>query len=151
MKISVVVDGQDLEFEAEPRALLGQVLRDQAGVGVRLDCETSTCGSCTVLLDGAPVKSCALLGVMVEGETVTTAKGLSGEYDNPAVRALNKDVLPCGECRDSVQVMVASVASTNPTSSRRDYARALSGTVCRCVGYQTILDAIMAAQAGEAS
>jgi len=150
MKISLEVDGKDVEFDAEPRMLLGQLLRDDADAPLRLDCETSTCGACTVLLDGAPVKSCALLAVMADGESITTSEGLTEAYDVPAVRALTDDVLPCGECRGAVQVVVASVARSKPAASRSDYARALSGTVCRCTGYQVILDAIVAATGDQA-
>lgn len=150
MKISVELDGTDTEFDVEPRTLLGQMLRDNAGVSdVRLDCETSTCGSCTVLLGGDPIKSCAMLGVMADGERITTVAGVGSGLESSVVRMLDSDdVLPCGECRPAMQLVVVALLRAKPRASRDEVARALSGTVCRCTGYASVVDAIEAAVCG---
>lgn len=148
MEISVEVDGREAKFDVEPRALLGQVLRDDADAdAVVFDCETSTCGSCTVLLDGVPVKSCAVLGVMADGSSVTTAAGLSATGPEAAVAEVlrSPDVLPCGECRHAFTVVAAALVREEPRPSREAVARALSGTVCRCTGYAPVVDALVEA------
>jgi carbon-monoxide dehydrogenase small subunit len=148
MDLSLRVNGHETALEVEPRQLLGQVLRDECGLGeVRLDCETSTCGSCTVLLDGAPVKSCALLAPMAAGAAVTTASGLSRtDAAGSALAALDSSALPCGECRPAMEVVVAALVQSGRPSAD-DMARAMSGTVCRCTGYRSVVDSVMSAVA----
>jgi carbon-monoxide dehydrogenase small subunit len=147
MKISIELDGSETAFDVEPRTLLGQLLRDQGGVsGIRLDCETSTCGACTVLLDGEPIKSCAMLGVMADGERITTAAGLGSGPEAVVTSVLDSDdLLPCGECRQAMQLVAAALVRAQPQATRAEIARALSGTICRCTGYQTVVDAIKTA------
>jgi aerobic-type carbon monoxide dehydrogenase small subunit (CoxS/CutS family) len=130
MDVSLTVNGRETTLSVEPRQLLGQVLRDDCGIDVRLDCETSTCGSCTVLLDGDPVKSCAGLP--------------RHDVVGRAVAALeDRSVLPCGECRPAMQVVVASLLQSAARCSTDDVARAMSGTVCRCTGYRSVVDAVV--------
>jgi aerobic carbon-monoxide dehydrogenase small subunit len=145
MDVSLTVNGRETTLSVEPRQLLGQVLRDDCGIDVRLDCETSTCGSCTVLLDGDPVKSCAVLAPMASGAMVTTAAGLPRhDVVGRAVAALeDRSVLPCGECRPAMQVVVASLLQSAARCSTDDVARAMSGTVCRCTGYRSVVDAVV--------
>lgn len=148
MEISVEIDGRVAKLDVEPRALLGQVLRDDAAIDqVRLDCETSSCGACTVLLGGVPVKSCAVLAVMADGESVTSAAGLGHTETEAAIsRTLgSSDVLPCGECRHAVTVVATAVAREEPRPSREALARALSGTMCRCTGHGPVVDAVVRA------
>jgi carbon-monoxide dehydrogenase small subunit len=152
--LSMTVNGRETTVSVEPRQLLGQVLRDECGIDdIRLDCETSTCGACTVLLDGSAVKSCALLAPMAAGGQVTTASGLSRDDGlgglGAALKALDEaSTLPCGECRPAVQVVVAGLLQRSATPSSDEVARALSGTVCRCTGYRSIVDAVVAASNG---
>jgi carbon-monoxide dehydrogenase small subunit len=149
--LSLTVNGRETPVAVEPRQLLGQVLRDECGIDdVRLDCETSTCGSCTVLLDGSPVKSCAVLAPMAAGTQVTTSSGLPRDDRLGAVLGALDDaaVLPCGECRPAVQVVVAALLQDGAAASAPDVARALSGTVCRCTGYRSVVDAVVKASAG---
>jgi carbon-monoxide dehydrogenase small subunit len=151
MEVSLTLNGCPRTVDVEPRQLLAQVLRDDCGLDdVRLDCETSTCGACTVLLDGDPVKSCAVLVPMADGSEVTTASGLTWEDRLGAVlRAIESaDVLPCGECRPSVAVVTAAVLRSRPRPTADEVARALSGTVCRCTGYASIVDAVVTAELG---
>lgn len=144
MRITLDVDGEPTELDVEPRALLGQLLRDDLSAsGVRLDCETSTCGACTVLLEGRPVKSCAVLGVMADQRPITTAAGLGSGVEGDLAAALDsRDVLPCGECAQAVQLVLAALLRSNPDASRDEARRALSGTICRCTGYQKVVDLV---------
>jgi carbon-monoxide dehydrogenase small subunit len=153
MELSMTLNGRETVVCVQARQLLGQVLRDECGHDdVRLDCETSTCGSCTVLLDGDPVKSCAVLAPMAAGGQVTTASGLSRDDGLGGVLDLLDDdsVLPCGECRPAMQVVVASLLQDGSRRSAHEIARALSGTVCRCTGYRSVVDAVIRATAGQA-
>jgi carbon-monoxide dehydrogenase small subunit len=143
--LSVTVNGRAMSLPVEPRQLLGQVLRDQVGDDLRLDCETSTCGSCTVLFDGDAVKSCALLAPMAAGAEIVTREGLprSGVHGRVLDALDDSSVLPCGECTAAVEVVVAALLKSNPMPTQDDVARALSGTVCRCTGYQSVVDAVL--------
>lgn len=145
VRISFELNGAPTSLSVEPRQLLGQLLRDDCELSeVRLDCETSTCGSCTVLLDDLAVKSCALLAPMVDNGRVTTSRGLPTTGTVGAVlRSLDTaDTLPCGECRPAVQVVVAALLDASPRRTDEEISRALSGTVCRCTGYRSIVEAV---------
>lgn len=151
MRISIELNDTSTELSVQPRQLLGQVLRDDCELSeVRLDCETSTCGSCTVLLDGLAVKSCALLAPMVDQARVTTSRGLSTVGDAAAaLRALDDpDALACGECRPAVRVVVAALLDSASRPTDEEIARALSGTVCRCTGYRALIEAVQKAIEG---
>jgi aerobic carbon-monoxide dehydrogenase small subunit len=151
MEVSLTLNGCPRTLDVAPRQLLAQVLRDDCGIDeVQLQCETSTCGACTVLLDGDPVKACAVLAPMADGSEVTTASGLPRDDALGAVLdALERpDVLPCGECRSSVAVVASALLRSRPQPTGTEVALALSGTVCRCTGYASIVDAIVASQAG---
>jgi carbon-monoxide dehydrogenase small subunit len=152
MKLSMTVNGQETVNEVEARQLLGQVLRDAVGDDVRLNCETSTCGSCTVLLDGDPVKSCAVLAPMAAGAEITTASGLSPAGRAGEVLRVLEDfaVLPCGECRPALQIVIADLLSSDAQPSAEEIARAMSGTVCRCTGYTSVVEAVVTASSGQA-
>jgi carbon-monoxide dehydrogenase small subunit len=148
MDVSIEVNGGNAVLDVEARALLGQVLRDDLRLGsVQLDCETSSCGACTVLLDGDPVKSCAVLAVMADHRTVTTAEGLQADAVAEALLAhvADGELLPCGECTGAVVVVATALLRVTPRPSGEQVARALSGTMCRCTGYRPIIDAILRA------
>jgi aerobic carbon-monoxide dehydrogenase small subunit len=154
MEVSLTLNGSPRTVDVAPRSLLAQVLRDDCGLDdVRLDCETSTCGACTVLLDGDAVKSCAVLAPMADGSEVTTVSGLPRHDRLGAVLSAieSPDVLPCGECLPAVSVVTAALVQSRPDPSAREVARALSGTVCRCTGYASVVDAVVAARTTEAT
>jgi carbon-monoxide dehydrogenase small subunit len=145
MQVSLRLNDNDVLLDVEPRALLGQVLRDRLGAeGVRLDCETSTCGACTVLLGDQPIKSCGLLAVMADGENVTTVDGVGSDAREAAVVSALADpaVLPCVECRHAMQLVAVALVRSTPRPTPADVSRAISGTVCRCTGYRPIVDAV---------
>jgi carbon-monoxide dehydrogenase small subunit len=153
MDLSFEVNGGGTAIDVEARALLGQVLRDDFRLAsVRLDCETSSCGACTVLLDGDPVKSCAVLAVMAQDRAVTTVEGLATDPVAASVLAHvgGADVLPCGECTAAVVVVATALLREVPRPSAEQVSRALSGSMCRCTGYRPIIDSVLRAAEAKA-
>ena len=145
--VSLTVNGIPHELELEPRELLVYVLRDRLGLtGTVVGCDTSSCGACTVLLDGESVKSCTVLGVQADGCELTTIEGLS---ENGALHPLQQafhehHALQCGYCTSGMIIAAASLLDENPHPSEGDIRHALEGNICRCTGYQNIVDAIAA-------
>jgi carbon-monoxide dehydrogenase small subunit len=150
VNISLHINGQPREFEAEPRTLLVHLLRDEAGLtGTHVACETSVCGACTVLLDGKAVKSCTVLAVQAEGGEVTTIEGLaSGGMLHPLQEQFwEKHGLQCGYCTPGMILAAWQLLERRPSPSEEDIRHGLEGNLCRCTGYQHIVDAIQAAAA----
>jgi carbon-monoxide dehydrogenase small subunit len=154
-RISVNVDGVQHEHDVEPRLLLVHYLRDRLGkTGTVVGCDTSNCGSCTVLMDGASVKSCTVLAVQADGSEITTIQGLSaGTGLHPVQQAFHdQHGLQCGYCTPGMIMAVVDLLSDNPDPTDGEIRKGLEGNLCRCTGYENIVRAVRqaaSAQAGE--
>jgi carbon-monoxide dehydrogenase small subunit len=143
--ISLTVNGETHQLDVEPRRLLVQVLREDLELtGTHVGCETSQCGACTVLLDGAAVKSCSVLAVQADGSSVTTIEGLAPEGELHPVQAAfrEKHGLQCGFCTPGMIITAADLLARNPHPDDRQIRHAIEGNICRCTGYQNIVAAI---------
>ena len=143
--VSLTVNGVPHELELEPRELLVYVLRERLGLtGTVVGCDTSSCGACTVLLDGESVKSCTVLGVQADRCELTTIEGLSEDGTlNPLQQAFHEHhALQCGYCTSGMILAAASLLDENPHPTEDEIRHALEGNLCRCTGYQNIVDAI---------
>jgi carbon-monoxide dehydrogenase small subunit len=148
--IATTVNSVRREAEVEPRQLLVFFLRETLGLtGTNVGCDTSSCGACTVLLDGESVKSCTLLAVQADGREVATIEGLSGNGSlHPIQEAFHQDhALQCGYCTPGMIMAAAGLLSENPEPSEHEIRQALEGNLCRCTGYQNIVQAIADAAA----
>jgi carbon-monoxide dehydrogenase small subunit len=147
-RIEVTVDGVRYADEVEPRLLLVHYLRDRLGkVGTPVGCDTSNCGACTVLLDGASVKSCTVLAVQADGAEITTIEGVAknGEL-HPVQRAFHEQhALQCGFCTPGMIMASIDLLEANPTPTDEEIRHGLEGNLCRCTGYQNIVRAVRAA------
>ena len=147
-RIEVTVDGVRYADEVEPRLLLVHYLRDRLGkVGTPVGCDTSTCGACTVLLDGASVKSCTVLAVQADGAGITTIEGVAknGEL-HPVQKAFHEQhALQCGFCTPGMIMASIDLLEANPTPTDEEIRHGLEGNLCRCTGYQNIVRAVRAA------
>ena len=149
-EIQIRVNGKSYESQIEPRLLLVQYLRDTLGLtGTHIGCETSICGACTVLLDGKAVKSCTVLAVQASGAEVTTIEGLAalgpanGNGLHPVQEGFwEKHGLQCGFCTAGMILASVELLRTNPNPSQTEIRNALSGNLCRCTGYQHIVQAV---------
>ena len=148
--ISVNVNGKQHEAEVEPRQLLVYFLRETLGLtGTNVGCDTSTCGACTVLLDGKTVKSCTVLAVQADGDQVTTIEGISSDGElHPMQQAFHEHhALQCGYCTPGmIMAAIGLVEESGGNLSERDIRLGLEGNLCRCTGYHNIIKAIEAAQ-----
>ena len=149
-RVSFAVNGVQHELDVEPRELLVYVLRDRLGLtGTNVGCDTSSCGACTVLVDGEAVKSCTMLGVQAEGVDVMTIEGMAtnGEL-HPLQQAFHEHhALQCGYCTPGMVMAVASLLADTPNPSEAEIRKALEGNLCRCTGYQNIVEAVQSAAA----
>jgi carbon-monoxide dehydrogenase small subunit len=154
VSISVTVNGERHEAEVEPRTLLAYYLRDTLRLtGTHIGCDTSTCGACTVHLDGRPVKSCTVLAVQANGREVTTIEGLAPDGGlHPMQEAFwNEHGLQCGYCTPGMIMSAAALIERNPDPTVDDVRHALEGNMCRCTGYHNIIRAVLkAAEVGKA-
>ena len=153
MQITVTINGTSEAGDVEPRRLLVDFIRTDLGMtGTHIGCDTTSCGACTVLLDGRPVKSCTVLAVQADGREVTTVEGLGQNGDLHPVQAAFKEHhgLQCGFCTPGMMLVGASLLESNPTPSDDEVRWAISGNICRCTGYMNIVAAIQAA-GGEGS
>ena len=151
--LTLVVNGEERSLEVEDRTLLVHALRDGLGLtGAHIGCDTSQCGACTVLLDGHAVKSCSVLARQAEGRGVTTIEGLSRDGElHPIQRAfVEHHGLQCGFCTPGIILTAADLLSRGGSPSDEEIRHALRGNLCRCTGYQGIVESIRAA-AGAAS
>ena len=146
--ISVTVNGEAHTATVEPRLLLADLLREVLGLrGTHLGCEHGVCGACTILLDGEPVRSCLLLGVQADGREVTTVEGLAdADGLHPLQEAFREHhALQCGFCTPGFLLTALYLIDGDPAIDERDekeLREALSGNLCRCTGYQNIVDAV---------
>jgi len=147
-RVTVTVNGSREEAEVEPRQLLVYFLRNQLGLtGTNVGCDTSSCGACTVLLDGESVKSCTVLAVQADGCEVTTIEGLaSGDELHPVQQAFHEQhALQCGYCTPGFVMASVSLLRENASPSEEEIRQALEGNLCRCTGYHNIVRAVQAA------
>jgi carbon-monoxide dehydrogenase small subunit len=147
-RISLTVNGTRRDLDVEPRRLLVQVLREDLGLtGTHVGCDTSQCGACTVIMDGAAVKSCTVLGVQADGSSVTTVEGITpAEGLHPMQNAFwEQHGLQCGFCTPGMIMTAVDLLAHNPDPSDGEIRHALAGNYCRCTGYQNIVAAIRSA------
>jgi carbon-monoxide dehydrogenase small subunit len=147
----LTVNGTRTELDVEPRQLLVHALREQLGLtGTNVGCDTSTCGSCTVHLDGEAVKSCTVLAVQADGRNVMTIEGLGAGGLHPVQRAFTENhALQCGYCTPGMIMAAASLLQDIPNPTEQEIRHGLEGNLCRCTGYHNIVKAVQAA-AGQA-
>jgi len=143
--ISINVNGVDHHDEVEPRLLLVHYLRDLLGLtGTHIGCETSICGACTVLLDGQAVKSCTMFAVQANGANVTTIEGLAanGKLHPMQEGFWEQHGLQCGYCTPGMIIAATQLIDRNPNPTRAEIRHGLEGNLCRCTGYQHIVEAV---------
>jgi aerobic carbon-monoxide dehydrogenase small subunit len=152
-RVALTVNGTLHELDLEPRELLVYVLRERLGLtGTNVGCDTSSCGSCTILLDGESVKSCTVLGVQADGTTVTTIEGLAGPDGalHPVQQAFHEHhALQCGYCTPGMVLAAVSLIESGRASSEEEIRSGLEGNLCRCTGYHNIVKAVQAAAGAE--
>jgi carbon-monoxide dehydrogenase small subunit len=145
MKVSINVNGAPRSGDVEPRVLLVDFLRSNLRLtGTHIGCDTTSCGACTVLVDGVPVKSCTLLAVQVNGRNITTVEGLAnGATLSPVQAGFHEEHgLQCGFCTPGMMLVATALLERNPNPTEDDIRWAISGNICRCTGYMNIVKAI---------
>lgn len=148
MNVSMVVNGQQAEDDVEPRLLLVHYLRDVVGLtGTNIGCDTSSCGACTIHLNGQSVKSCTVLAVQADGAEITTIEGLAdGAVMAPMQQAFQDEHgLQCGYCTPGMVMAATSLLEENPDPTEDEVREGLEGNLCRCTGYHNIVRAVLAA------
>jgi carbon-monoxide dehydrogenase small subunit len=148
MRVSITVNGQVQDHDVEPRTLLVQFLREASGLtGTKIGCDTSSCGACTVLLDGESVKSCTIFAAQADGGSVTTIEGLAnGDELHPVQQAFHENHgLQCGFCTAGMVMATVSLLDENPNPTEHDVRYGLEGNLCRCTGYHNIVKSVLAA------
>ncbi len=146
--VTVTVNGTQYEADVEPRTLLVYFLREQLGLtGTTVGCDTSSCGACTVLVNGESVKSCTMLAVQADGSDITTIEGLAQDGSlHPVQQAFHEHHgLQCGYCTPGMILAAVSYLKENPDPTEVDVRLALEGNLCRCTGYHNIVKAVLAA------
>ena len=145
MKVAMTVNGAEKVGDVEPRVLLVDFLRTNLALtGTHIGCDTTSCGACTVLLDGEPVKSCTLLAVQVEGRQITTVEGLGqgAALDPIQVGFHQEHGLQCGFCTPGMLMVGAALLARNPNPTESEIRWAISGNICRCTAYMNIVKAV---------
>jgi carbon-monoxide dehydrogenase small subunit len=148
VKVRLTVNGQDRSDDVEPRLLLVHYLRQHLGLrAANVGCDTTSCGACTVLLNGKSVKSCTVLTVQASGQEVTTAEGLAPEGDlHPVQRAFRAEHgLQCGFCTPGMVMAATGLLAENPHPTEEEVRAGLEGNFCRCTGYHNIVRAVLTA------
>jgi carbon-monoxide dehydrogenase small subunit len=152
VKVTITVNGEKTSHEVEDRTLLVHHLRDVVGLpATNIGCDTSTCGSCTVLVNGESVKSCTVLAAQVDGDEIETLEGLAGdngEMDVVQNAFQQKHALQCGFCTPGMVMAATSLLRENPDPTEEQVRMALKGNLCRCTGYHNIVQAILSAAEG---
>jgi aerobic carbon-monoxide dehydrogenase small subunit len=147
-RVALSVNGERHELELEPRELLAYVLRERLGLtGTNVGCDTSSCGACTVLIDGESVKSCTMLGVQADGREITTIEGLAQNGDLHAVQQAFHDehALQCGYCTPGMVLAAVSLIESGEATDEAAIRLGLEGNLCRCTGYHNIVQAVASA------
>ena len=149
MNITLTVNGQQRDASAEPRKTLADFLREDLGLtGTHLGCEHGVCGACTVLFDGEPVRSCLVLGVQARDHEITTIEGLadsSGALNHLQQALRDSHAFQCGFCTPGFVMQITALLHENPVPTEAEVRAALSGNLCRCTGYETIINGVLAA------
>lgn len=145
-RVSVVINGERFEREVEPRLLLSDFLRHELGLsGTHVGCEQGACGACTILLDGEPVRSCLMLAVQTHEHELSTVEGLTSDPSrlHPLQESFREaHALQCGFCTPGFLMTLVPFLEESPNASEAEIRAALSGNICRCTGYQHIVDAV---------
>jgi aerobic carbon-monoxide dehydrogenase small subunit len=155
-EITATVNGTEHSLAVEPRLLLVHLLRERLGLtGTHVGCDTTNCGACTVLVDGVPVKSCTYFAVQANGKALTTVEGLAdGAQLHPIQEGFKEEHgLQCGFCTPGMMLVSAALLEENPDPTEEEIRWAISGNICRCTGYQNIVNAVQwaASKSKEAS
>ena len=153
MKVSMTVNRSSVEADVEDRTLLVHFLRDVAGLtATNVGCDTTSCGACTVLLNGESVKSCTVLAAQADGTEVTTLEGLASDGTmHPVQQAFHAEHgLQCGFCTPGMVMAVVSLLAENPSPTEEQVRTGLEGNLCRCTGYHNIVRAVLAAAGKDA-
>ena len=148
MQISVTVNGTTHSHDVEPRTLLVHYIRDSVGLtGTNVGCDTSSCGACTLHMDGESVKSCTVLAVQADGSTITTIEGLATDGQlHPMQEAFRQNHgLQCGYCTPGMVMAAVGLLAENPSPTEAEVREGLEGNLCRCTGYHNIVKAVLAA------
>ncbi len=148
MQVEMTVNGQAMSADVEPRTLLVHYLRDHLGLtGTNVGCDTSSCGACTIHVDGESVKSCTMLAVQARGADVTTIEGMAsnGELHPMQQAFMECHGLQCGYCTPGMVMAATSLLNENPTPSEGEVREGLEGNLCRCTGYHNIVKAVLSA------
>ena len=148
VRLSLRVNGRRYELEAEPRVSLADALRDRLGLtGTHLGCEHGMCGACTVWLDGRSIRSCLMLAAQAEGAEIVTIEGLAPDgSQHPLQEAFTQHhALQCGFCTPGMVMACTALLADRPDPTEREIREGLEGNLCRCTGYNNIVDAVMAA------
>ena len=151
MNINLTINGKNYSQDVEPRLLLIHFLRDVAGLtGTHIGCETSLCGACTVELNGKAIKSCTMFAVQANGAEIVTVEGLAndGKLDPMQEAFWNEHGLQCGFCTPGMIMASKQIIARNPSPTEDEIRHGLEGNVCRCTGYQHIVNAVKTAAAG---
>ena len=148
MEITVTINGTAHTADVEPRALLVQFIRDNVGLtGTNIGCDTSSCGACSIHLDGEAVKSCTVLAVQADGAAVTTIEGMAaadGTLHPMQTAFMENHGLQCGYCTPGMVMAATSLLKENPSPTEEEVRIGLEGNLCRCTGYHNIVKAVMA-------
>ena len=153
MKLSMTVNGEHWDLDVAPADVLVDVLRERVGTkSPKIGCERGDCGSCTVLLDGRSVRSCLVLAIEADGHGVTTVEGVGRDHLSELQSLfVTSNSFQCGFCAPGIVLAATELLAANPDPSRDDVREALSGNLCRCTGYEPIIDAVLAAGEGGSS
>jgi carbon-monoxide dehydrogenase small subunit len=153
MELAMKVNGEDWELHVAPADVLLDVLRENVGTkSPKIGCERGDCGSCTVLMDGRSVRSCLILAVEAEGHDITTVEGISFDGLSPLQDVfLSSNAFQCGFCAPGIVLSATELLEQNPAPTRHDVQEALAGNLCRCTGYEPIIEAVLEAAKGEST
>ena len=149
MQINVTINGNELSADVEPRQLLVDYIRGTGNTGTHIGCDTTSCGACTVLVDGTPMKSCTMFAVQANGSSIKTVEGLKENGQLHPIQTAFKENhgLQCGFCTPGMMLTGVALLEENPEPSEDDVRWAISGNLCRCTGYVNIVKAVQ--NAGE--
>ncbi|HEY5890995.1 MAG TPA: (2Fe-2S)-binding protein [Acidimicrobiia bacterium] len=148
MKVTVNINGSSRSADVEPRVLLVDFIRTHLGLtGTHIGCDTTSCGVCTILIDGTPIKSCTMFAVQAEGRSITTVEGLkqNGELSAMQKAFHQEHGLQCGFCTPAMMLVGTALLEENPNPTEDEIRWAISGNLCRCTGYMNIVKSIQAA------
>ncbi len=149
MQVTITVNGKSHTRDVEPRTLLSDFIRDGLNLtGTNIGCDTSQCGACTIHMNGQAVKACTVLAVQADGSNLTTIEGLANGDLHPMQKAFwNEHALQCGYCTPGMIMSAVKLVENNPSLTEADIRHGLEGNMCRCTGYENIVNAVQSAAA----